>query len=505
MKKILSLIIIGLLCFSMLSVLAPQVSAQVVTLPWRDDFDYQTKQEMRDVGWILDDWINEQGISVGGGIVRLDNDGTEGSAIRFIGHFPSSVHDFKVETKSRWVGRSYGYDGNFRVYTERHSYGWYGNGFYNDYRFVRDNNPVENKTPGYNPVENVWTIFTLEKKGNKLYMYHDGELKLTYTELDEEPDELVGVHISCGWISTMEYDYISVEVPTRPPVADFTYSPTSPDIFQKVHFDASTSYDPDDGNITSYVWDFGDENSESDMITNHKYKSEGTYTVTLTVTDDDGQTGTASAFITVAIRMYYELRLEIDWLEGHAPSHESLAYIINYFKESARTHVLIHFNEEISLDAWHQIDPDERTTKNEFEQFEGIYNNLGDDKIDPNPVYTSKWKWILFGARWTKPETGGLTFPYDINRWAAGNYIFIADDLIFTEEIETVVLMHEFGHSIGIWDWGFNDEIGEWEENYDAIPWSVMTRADNYRYNNEIDETYSPHYWKMRNMEYYEI
>ena len=38
----------------------------------------------------------------------------------------------------------------------------------------------------------------------------------------------------------------------------------------------------------SYEWDFGDGNTSTDVVPTHAYKSEGSYTVTLKVTDDQG-------------------------------------------------------------------------------------------------------------------------------------------------------------------------------------------------------------------------
>ena len=54
-----------------------------------------------------------------------------------------------------------------------------------------------------------------------------------------------------------------------------------------IHFDASESYDPD-GTIVNYSWDFGDGNTAIGVTANHAYSEDGNYTVTLTVTDDDG-------------------------------------------------------------------------------------------------------------------------------------------------------------------------------------------------------------------------
>jgi PKD repeat protein len=67
---------------------------------------------------------------------------------------------------------------------------------------------------------------------------------------------------------------------------------------QLVTFDASASSDPD-GSIVGYSWDFGDGSRATGVNVSHAYQSVGEYRVVLTVTDDQGATGSASATINV--------------------------------------------------------------------------------------------------------------------------------------------------------------------------------------------------------------
>ena len=82
------------------------------------------------------------------------------------------------------------------------------------------------------------------------------------------------------------------------PTAVFSATPLSGTVPLTVDFDASSSSDPD-GNITAYSWGFGDGNSETGVTSSHTFDAQGTYNVTLTVTDNNGNTATVTTAITV--------------------------------------------------------------------------------------------------------------------------------------------------------------------------------------------------------------
>jgi hypothetical protein len=64
-------------------------------------------------------------------------------------------------------------------------------------------------------------------------------------------------------------------------------------------FDGSTSSDVD-GTIAEFAWDFGDGNTGTGVNPTHTYAAPGDYTVSLTVTDDDGNpSGPVSQVVTV--------------------------------------------------------------------------------------------------------------------------------------------------------------------------------------------------------------
>ncbi len=89
-------------------------------------------------------------------------------------------------------------------------------------------------------------------------------------------------------------------VSIQPPLADFAYMPAAPSPGDPVLFNGTFSSDFD-GEIVAYAWDFdGDGTIDStDSVAEHRFTSPGTYTVSLTVTDDGGNTDTVTSPIAI--------------------------------------------------------------------------------------------------------------------------------------------------------------------------------------------------------------
>ena len=69
----------------------------------------------------------------------------------------------------------------------------------------------------------------------------------------------------------------------------------------EITFDGSASFDPD-GTLASRAWSFGDGTVASGAVVRHAYATPGTYTATLTVTDDGGLSASASMVVTAVNR-----------------------------------------------------------------------------------------------------------------------------------------------------------------------------------------------------------
>jgi chitinase len=83
------------------------------------------------------------------------------------------------------------------------------------------------------------------------------------------------------------------------PVADIAKSHYSAFLGNSISIDGGQSFDPNGDNL-SYLWLLGDGNiDESSTSISYTYSERGEYTVTLTVTDNEGYQDTDSAYVFV--------------------------------------------------------------------------------------------------------------------------------------------------------------------------------------------------------------
>jgi hypothetical protein len=103
------------------------------------------------------------------------------------------------------------------------------------------------------------------------------------------------------WNNLTMGDYIGNE--NKPPVAGFTWTPSTPKANQTVTFDASTSNDSD-GSIIKYEWDWNNDgiydNSYTTQTATNSWTQAGSYPVTLRVTDNSNATNTKKITVTVS-------------------------------------------------------------------------------------------------------------------------------------------------------------------------------------------------------------
>lgn len=85
---------------------------------------------------------------------------------------------------------------------------------------------------------------------------------------------------------------------TPPPIADFGLSPAHPAVADEVRL-YDFSYDPGGIGISIRRWEFGDGDTSSKVSPRHRFETDGTYEVRLTVTTFDGRDATVARSVRV--------------------------------------------------------------------------------------------------------------------------------------------------------------------------------------------------------------
>ncbi len=131
---------------------------------------------------------------------------------------------------------------------------------------------------------------------------------------------MVNVYNYYQWTNETFY-FITINSP--PPRPKINYPPVAiiagDDIGfpgENLKFDGGESYDPD-GDILTYIWDFGDGTSAEGITVFHSYVIKGTYTISLTVTDNKGKSTLTNSRVTISKPNYPpELNLNLDSTPG---------------------------------------------------------------------------------------------------------------------------------------------------------------------------------------------
>ena len=112
--------------------------------------------------------------------------------------------------------------------------------------------------------------------------------------VDLSPGDYIGSAPDMG-----AFESIHAGTANLPPVAQAAAVPASGIAPLTVQFSAAGSTDPD-GTIVGYAWEFGDGSSSTEANPTHTYNLADVYQAILTVTDDEGASGSAVVTITVS-------------------------------------------------------------------------------------------------------------------------------------------------------------------------------------------------------------
>jgi len=211
----------------------------------------------------------------------------------------------------------------------------------------------------------------------------------------------------------------------------------------------------------------------------------------------------------------YALQLEIDYIDGQFPTADVLNYLVGYY---AKQNVAITYTIDDSVPLTKvSNDGDAGVSDAEFWAIEASYNDglskavdFSDGNVPSDAKYTLPQKWVLYGTTVQGAATT-VGYTYCIGNFrdlVAGNYIYVADKAadawastkgVTPAGAEAVLLMHEFGHSIGICT------VRAGGETYCTNYYCVMSYLRTQNAGNFGQWYYCSNHWKTKNLDYYVV
>jgi PKD repeat protein len=165
--------------------------------------------------------------------------------------------------------------------------------------FVLPGATVEFQASGWdgqgNPISNPTFAWSIVNGGGQIVATGPNTLTVQCVITDATYADTV-VATSSGLSATA-----SIVVSNTAPLADFDCGTCTAVEGNPLAFDAGASSDPNQDPLT-YTWAFGDGSSGGGETPTHSYPDNDTYTVTLTVEDDDGLTDTHQRVVTITNR-----------------------------------------------------------------------------------------------------------------------------------------------------------------------------------------------------------
>lgn len=230
------------------------------------------------------------------GNLVVDVDGTDHGGIRWFElrreNGSWSLHQegtYSPDEKNRWMGSiAMDKDGNIAL-----AYSW---GSSVDFPGIRYTGRLATDAAGLmTEAETTLVNGTSHNASNRWGDYSHlaldpvDECSFWYTNQYGRQNGQWGTHIT-----RFRFDSCGGGTGNQPPNASYTFSCTD----LSCDFDATASSDSD-GTVDSYSWDFGDGNSATGATPSHAFSAGGTFSVVLTVTDNEGATDTSTQSVTV--------------------------------------------------------------------------------------------------------------------------------------------------------------------------------------------------------------